>query len=109
MRATRKVTSGELLTNSNENIVLYTKKYIFKLLLNVVTTGIEGLVMGNKFCTPVSKKSATCEFSHVLYCKTLEKLHRAIHNKRHGMLTSNVVLLHDNVHQHIVTCTRALL
>lgn len=30
------------------------------------------------------------------YCETLKKLRRAIENKRRGMLTSGVVLLHDN-------------
>jgi hypothetical protein len=46
--------------------ILYTKNmYLLKLLLNVVTAGIETLVMsGNKFCTPVSKKTAVCELSH---------------------------------------------
>jgi hypothetical protein len=33
------------------------------------------------FCLPVSKKSAACELSHILYCKTLRKLRRAIQNK----------------------------
>jgi hypothetical protein len=103
MRAIQKVTSGQLLTKSNKTILLYTKKYIFKLLLNVVTTGIEGLVSGNKFRMPVSKKSATCELSHVLYCETIEKLHRCSLNKRCGMLTFSVVLLHDNARQHTAT------
>jgi hypothetical protein len=40
-----------------------------------------------------------------LYCKTLKKLWRAIQNKRHGMLTSSIVLLHDNVHLHIAAHT----
>jgi hypothetical protein len=33
-----------------------------------------------------------------VYCKTLKELCGAIQNKRHGMLTSGVVLLHDNAH-----------
>jgi Fe2+ transport system protein B len=42
-----------------------------------------------------------------VYCETLEKLHRAIQNKRHGMLTSCllVVLLHDNAHPHTAAHT----
>jgi hypothetical protein len=41
--------------------------HILKLLLNVATAGIEALIVsGKKFCLPVSKKSATCELSHVL-------------------------------------------
>jgi hypothetical protein len=56
---------------------------------------------------PVSKKSAACEQSHILYCKTLKKLHRAIQNKGHGKLTSCAVLLHDNVHLHTAACARA--
>jgi hypothetical protein len=40
-----------------------------------------------------------------------KKLYRAIQNKRHGMLSSGVVLLHDRVHLHTCTtaCTQALL
>ncbi|KAJ4435712.1 hypothetical protein ANN_18328 [Periplaneta americana] len=34
------------------------------------------------------------------YCQTLKKLHRAIQNKRRGMLTDGVVLLHDNARPH---------
>jgi hypothetical protein len=52
-----------------------------------------------------SKKFAACEFSLVLYWKTLKKLRRTIQNKWCGMLTSGVVLLHDNVHLHTTTRT----
>jgi transposase len=40
-----------------------------------------------------------------------EKMHRAIRNKRRRMLTSGVVLLHDNarLHKRTAACTRALL
>jgi len=34
------------------------------------------------------------------YCEILKKLYRAIENKRRGMLTSSVVLLHDNARSH---------
>jgi hypothetical protein len=44
-----------------------------------------------------------------VYCKTLKKLHMAIQNKRCGMLTYGVVLLHDNVHLHTAARTQALL
>jgi hypothetical protein len=46
-----------------------------------------------------------------MYCKTLNKLHRAIQKKRCRMLTSGVGLLHDNErpHTHTATCTQALL
>jgi hypothetical protein len=55
-------------SNKTTKNVLHTKNlHILKLLLNVVTAGIEALVvLGNKFCEPVSKKSDTCELSHVL-------------------------------------------
>jgi hypothetical protein len=40
--------------------------YILKPLLNAVTAGIEALViLENKFCMPVSEKSAACELSHI--------------------------------------------
>jgi transposase len=38
-----------------------------------------------------------------------KKLIRALQNKRRGMLTPGVVLLHDNSHQHTAARTRALL
>jgi hypothetical protein len=43
------------------------------------------------------------------YSKTLTELCRAIQNKRSGMLTSGVVLLHDNACLHTAAHTRALL
>jgi hypothetical protein len=46
-----------------------------------------------------------------VYCKTLKKKKpcKAIQNKRCGMLTSRVVLLHDNGCPHTAVCTQALL
>jgi hypothetical protein len=43
-----------------------------------------------------------------LYCKTLKELHRTIQNKRLGMPTSSVVLLHYNAHPYTAARTRAL-
>lgn len=43
------------------------------------------------------------------YCETLKKLRRAIQNKRRGMLTSGVVLIHDNARPHTAARTRGLL
>jgi hypothetical protein len=57
----------------------------------------------------MSKKSAACELSRVLYCETLKKLRRAIQNKRSGMLTSGVVLFHNSARPHTAARTRALL
>ena len=34
------------------------------------------------------------------YCETLQKLRRVIQNKRRGMLSADVVLLHDNARPH---------
>nr|XP_042903052.1 histone-lysine N-methyltransferase SETMAR-like [Parasteatoda tepidariorum] len=42
------------------------------------------------------------------YCETLRKLRRAIQNKRRGMLTAGVVLLHDNALSHTARCTAAV-
>ncbi|GBM02173.1 Mariner Mos1 transposase [Araneus ventricosus] len=36
----------------------------------------------------------------VRYCETLRKLRRAIQNKRRGMLSQGIVLLHDNARSH---------
>jgi hypothetical protein len=41
--------------------------------------------------------------------KHWKQLHRAIQEKRCGMLISGVVLLHDSVHPHTAACTWALL
>ncbi|KAJ4431874.1 hypothetical protein ANN_20480 [Periplaneta americana] len=43
------------------------------------------------------------------YCETLRKLQRAIQNKRRGMLTAGVVLLHDNARPHTAWRTAAVL
>jgi histone-lysine N-methyltransferase SETMAR len=43
-----------------------------------------------------------------LYTETLKITAWAIQNKRRGMLTSGVVLLHGNERQYTAPCTRAL-
>ncbi|KAJ4438355.1 hypothetical protein ANN_14297 [Periplaneta americana] len=43
------------------------------------------------------------------YCQTLKKLRRAIQNKRSGMLTDGVVLLHDNTRPHTARDTQNLI
>ncbi|GFV05067.1 histone-lysine N-methyltransferase SETMAR [Trichonephila clavipes] len=43
------------------------------------------------------------------YCQTLKRLRRAIQNKRRGMLTNGVRLLHDNARLHTALVTKALL
>lgn len=43
------------------------------------------------------------------YCETLKKLKRSIQNKRRGMLTRGVCLLHDNARPHTALATKALL
>jgi hypothetical protein len=49
---------------------------------------------------PAPKKPAACELSHVLHWETLKELRTAVENKKLGMLTSGVVLLHDNACPH---------
>jgi hypothetical protein len=45
-----------------------------------------------------------------VYCETLKKLHRpAIQNKRHGMLPSCVVIVHDDARPHTAACSQAML
>ena len=44
-----------------------------------------------------------------VYCDTLQRLRRAIQNKRRGLLSSGVVLLHDNARPHTAQQTTALL
>jgi hypothetical protein len=42
-----------------------------------------------------------------VYCDTLKKLRREIQNKRRGMLSRSVVMLHDNVRPHTSAATHA--
>jgi histone-lysine N-methyltransferase SETMAR len=44
-----------------------------------------------------------------VYSEMLNKLRRLIQNKRHGMLTKDIVLLSDNVQPQTTTCTNALI
>jgi histone-lysine N-methyltransferase SETMAR len=44
-----------------------------------------------------------------VYCETLKKLRRTNQNKRRGLLTYGVVLLHDNALPHAAARTQALL
>jgi hypothetical protein len=45
-----------------------------------------------------------------VYCmQNSKKLHRAIQEKRCGMLASGVMRLHDNMHPYTAACTRAML
>lgn len=43
------------------------------------------------------------------YCETLKKLRRAIQNRRRGMLSKGVSILHDNARPHVARQTVALL
>jgi len=43
-----------------------------------------------------------------VYCETLKKLRRAIQNKRRGMLTATIILLHDNARPHSAAQTQDL-
>jgi histone-lysine N-methyltransferase SETMAR len=44
-----------------------------------------------------------------VYCDTLQKLRRAIQNKRRVMLSRGVVMLHDNVRPHAATARQDLI
>ncbi|GBL77715.1 Mariner Mos1 transposase [Araneus ventricosus] len=44
-----------------------------------------------------------------VYCRTLKKLKRAIQNKSRGLLSSGVVLLHDNARPHTALRTGEVL
>jgi hypothetical protein len=47
--------------------------------------------------------------SSTVYCETLKKLRRAIQNKRRGMLTDGILLIHDNARPQTAERTRELL
>jgi len=44
-----------------------------------------------------------------VYCDTLKKLRCAIQNKRRGMLSQGVVMIHDNARPHTGTATQNLI
>jgi histone-lysine N-methyltransferase SETMAR len=44
-----------------------------------------------------------------VYCDTLKNLHRVIQNKRHGMLSWDVIIFHDNARPHTVTARQDLI
>jgi hypothetical protein len=44
-----------------------------------------------------------------VYCDTPKKLCRAIQNKRRGMLSQGVVMLHDNARPHTAAATQDLI
>ena len=45
----------------------------------------------------------------VVYCETLKKLRCAIQNKRRGMLSATILLLHDNARPHSAAQTQDLI
>jgi histone-lysine N-methyltransferase SETMAR len=89
-------------THSSNKLKTFNPMLSAKKLMAAVFWDRKGVMMGEFM------QQGTTITSEV-YCETLEKLHRAIQNKRHGILTSGVVLLHDNAHLHTAARTRALL
>jgi len=49
------------------------------------------------------------KINSAVYCETLNKLKRAIQNKRRGMLSATVLLLHDNARPHSAAQTQDLI
>jgi len=63
----------------------------------------EGVLL-TEFMEPGTTKNAA------VHCETLRKLRRAIQNKRQGMLTKGVALLHDSARpHHTAACTKTLI
>ncbi|GBN47187.1 hypothetical protein AVEN_167506-1, partial [Araneus ventricosus] len=54
-------------------------------------------------------RSNTCTINANRYCETLRKIRRAIQNRRRGMLSGGIVLLHDNARPHTAVETQELL
>jgi histone-lysine N-methyltransferase SETMAR len=44
-----------------------------------------------------------------VYCDTLKKVRHAIQNKRHGMLSRGIVMLHDNARPHTAATTQGFI
>jgi len=49
------------------------------------------------------------KINSAVYCETLKKLRHAIQNKRRGMLSATILLLHDNARPHYVAQTQDLI
>ena len=49
------------------------------------------------------------KINSVVYCETLKKLRRAIQNKRRGMLSATILLLHHNAWPHSAAQTQDLI
>ncbi|GBM40443.1 hypothetical protein AVEN_242065-1 [Araneus ventricosus] len=64
--------------------------------------------IGMVFCWSTSCNAGTT-INAVAYGQTLRKQRRAIQNKRRGMLTEGILLLHDNARSHTAAQTQALL
>lgn len=60
-------------------------------------------VLFEEFMTTVT----TINFA--VYCKTLKNFWRAIQNKRKGLLTSRIVLIHDNPCPHSAAATQQMI
>jgi hypothetical protein len=111
-KAIRKINAYELLVKQGmrQRIIMYKiLTYLSYLLKYSLPNLRHSSNWGIHFYMPVSKKSAACEISHVLYCKTLRKPLGAIQNRMCGMLTSGVMFLHDNARPHSAACNLALL
>ncbi|KAL4084776.1 hypothetical protein QTP88_027681 [Uroleucon formosanum] len=87
--------------SSREVLELYAEVAVF---LDSIVTGDEtkGVLLIEFMPTGTTINSAS-------YCKTLEKLRKAIKNRRPGMLTKGVRLLRDNARPHVARNTKALL
>ena len=66
-------------------------------------------ILGQTRC-PLGTIFAPCTtINTAVCCETLKKLRHAIQNKRRGMLSATILLLHDNAQPHCVAQTQDLI
>jgi histone-lysine N-methyltransferase SETMAR len=89
-------------THSPNNPKKFKRTLSNKKMMSTIFWDIKGILL-TEFMAP--EATVTLE----VYCETLNKLWSSIQNKRRGMFTKGVVLLHDNAWPHNAACTNALI
>jgi hypothetical protein len=81
-----------------------------KVSTNVVCQKTDGnCFLGQQRVLMVDLMQQGATITSEVYCETLRKVRRTIQNERHGLLTSGLVLLHDNALLNTAARTSALL
>ena len=66
-------------------------------------------ILGQTRCSLGRIFAPSTTVNSVVYCEMLKKLRHAIQNKRRGMLSATILLLHDNARPHSAAQTQDLI